>query len=465
MIDRTAAASFPARTSLMLLGLAALLIALRLPEAWIQGRFQDEEATVFLAYAWHFPGEALFRPFAGYLNLGATAPTAAVAALVRGGLLPLEQAPYVTMATALLVQLLPVALMLTGKAPWLGRWQRLAGLAVVALPAGSEEVWLNVMHIQFHLTLAVALLLALDWPEGRAAQTGHGLILFLAPLCGPGAIILLPLFVIRAASDRDARRLVQAVPLAIGAAIQLLMFYEASPIRVQMIDPVSLGAGLFGRAIVLPFAGPDAAAWAGRKAVSAFRRDGLRLWLFAGLALLFFAGLAWAAWRRRDGSLWLLLSGLGIGGATLAAGIATRVPEDIFLPFSGTRYNFLPVVLLGLCFVALAGAAGRRGWPAKAGLSGILLVGAVSFFRPPPALATGPDWRAEVRQWRQNPSHELAVWPAPWRADLSNRPARCALGRALAAHPTAPRYCEEGWRRSFDEAESRGAAQPRTRGE
>ena len=52
------------RQRLVLLASCALLIALRLPKAWIHGRFLGEEGTIFLAYAWHHAaGDALWRSF------------------------------------------------------------------------------------------------------------------------------------------------------------------------------------------------------------------------------------------------------------------------------------------------------------------------------------------------------------------------------------------------------------------
>ena len=104
----------------LLLAGFALLVALRLPHTWAHGRFQDEEATVFLAYAWHRPWlDALLRPFAGYWNLAANATTLLVASLVKAGAVPLERAPYLTMTMALAVQMMPAVLILTGTASWL----------------------------------------------------------------------------------------------------------------------------------------------------------------------------------------------------------------------------------------------------------------------------------------------------------------------------------------------------------
>lgn len=58
------------------LALFVLIVMVRLPMAWVQGRFLGEEGTVFFAYAWHHSaGDALWRSFGGYLNLGANAFT------------------------------------------------------------------------------------------------------------------------------------------------------------------------------------------------------------------------------------------------------------------------------------------------------------------------------------------------------------------------------------------------------
>jgi hypothetical protein len=180
-----ARAVFSRRQRWALLAVFALIVAFRLPHAWAHGRFQDEEATVFLAYAWHHPWlDALFRPFAGYWNAAANTTTLLVAQLVRGGVLSLERAPYLTMGMALSSQLLPAILILTGRAQWLeSRLAVITALLMIAITPATEEVFFNVMHIQFHLALCVALILALDLPRRRLVRIGYGMLLFLAPLC------------------------------------------------------------------------------------------------------------------------------------------------------------------------------------------------------------------------------------------------------------------------------------------
>jgi hypothetical protein len=431
-----------------LLAVFALIVIFRLPHAWVRGRFQDEEATVFLAYAWHHPWfDALFRPFAGYWNLGANATTVLVAQLVKDGVLPLERAPYFTMIVALAVQLLPAVLILTGQARWLaGRLAVIAALLMIAIAPATEEVFFNVLHIQFHLALCVALILALDVPRRRIARVGYGVLLFLAPLCGPTAIVVLPLFALRGMIDRDWDRLTQLAPLAAGAAVQLLMFYGSSPARGHLVDSSAIAAAMFVRLAATPILGID---FANRiaGAIHASQVVGGAQWrAFVAAAVLLFAALIVVAAQRRDEAIWLVLSALFIAAVSLGLGMIIVDPADLFSVVLGERYNFLPVVLLGLALVVLAMRPEFQGRSVYALLCMLVLISGASYYpRPLPDFADGPSWPAEVRAWRSDHRHPLAVWPRPWAADLSDETRPCSPPGRDLARSTDPRYCESGW--------------------
>jgi len=443
---------FSRRARVLLLGAFALLVMLRLWRAWLSGRFLDEEATVFLAYAWHHAWlDALFRPFAGYWNLGANATTLLVARLVQWGAVPLERAPYLTMIMALAVQLVPAVLILTGRAEWLAsRIAVAAALLTIAIMPATEEVFFNVLHIQFHLALCAALILALDLPPGRLATLGYGALLFLAPLCGPGAIVILPLFLLRGLVDRDRGRLAQAAALGVGAAVQLLLFYGNSPMRGHLLDPGTTAAAMFVRLIALPFLG---AGWAARFADMIYASQGAGnagWWGFAAATCLVFGALIARAAQRRDAAIWLLLSSFGTAAASIGFGMVVLHRASLFSVHAGERYNFLPLVLLGLALIVLArrpASPGRRLYGGLAAL--MLIVGACSYPAPWPDFRDGPSWPAEVAAWRLDHNHPLAVWPPPWTADLSDRSRPCSPpGRDLAIS-SDPRYCESGWVAGF----------------
>ena len=432
----------------MLLACFALLVIFRIPQAWVHGRFLDEEATVFLAYAWHRPWlDALFRPFAGYWNVGANATTLLVVGLVKGGVVPLERAPYLTMLMALAVQLLPAALILTGRASWLARRPAvIAALLIVAIAPGTEEVFLNVLHIQFHLALCVALILALDTPRRRIVRIGYGALLFLAPLCGPGAIVFLPLFALRGLIDRDRRRLAQGAAFSAGAAVQLLLFYGANPMRGHLLDPGTIAAVLLVRLVAMPALGFNKANLIATAIYDSQGAGGTGWWWSVAAAILLFGALIVVAARRRDAAIWLVLSSLSIGAASFGFGMVILHRFDLFSTGAGQRYNFLPLVLLGLALVALAMRPGTKGRPVYAFLCLLMLfTGAYRYPRPIAQLSRGPSWPAEVAAWRRDHRHPLAVWPEPWTADLSDEAHPCApLGRDFT-RSTDPRYCEGGW--------------------
>ena len=439
-----AARVFSVRQRLALLAGFALLVILRLPLAWVQGRFLGEEGSIFLAFAWHRPAlEALLRSFGGYLNLAANGATLLAARLVRGGMLPLESAPYLTMVTALLFQLLPAALILTGQARWLAnRWAVLAALLIVAISPMTEEVFLNVLHIQFHLALCTGLILALEVPPRRSARIGYWTVLFVAPLCGPGAIVLLQLFALRALIERDRGRLAQTAVFAVGTALQLFVFFTPSPVRGAFLDPGALAAVMVVRLAALPYLTSGLANVLGTLTYNSYITGGIGWWAMVAASITYFGALMAVALRdRHDPAIWLLLSGLAIGAASFGGGMIAVDPYQWFSVGAGERYNFLPLVLLTLALIVIAMRQDGRFRRISATLVMLTLItGAIGFNQPIKAMRNGPSWRAEVAAWRADHDHPLVLWPQEWTADLSDR-ARPCTGVAAAD----PAYCESVW--------------------
>ena len=169
-------------------------------------------------------GAALWNSFGGYLNLPANAATLAAASLVRSGALSLENAPVLTETVGFLAQLCPAVLLLWGRADWLKpRWAAPAAAVFAVIAPAAEEVWLQSLHVQFHLGLAAAVVLVTDGDLRPAMRVFRLALLALAPLSGPPAIILLPLFAARALVDRSAARGLEFAVLALGAGLQIAL--------------------------------------------------------------------------------------------------------------------------------------------------------------------------------------------------------------------------------------------------
>lgn len=441
-----------------LLAAFALLVMLRIPKAWVHGRFLDEEVTVFFAYAWHYPWlDALLRPFAGYLNLGANATTLLVARLVRSGVVTLEHAPYFTMAMALAVQMLPAVLLLTGRAKWLEKRSTVvACLLFLAVAPGIEEVFFNVLHIQFHLALCVALIIALDPPSRAFARIGYAAILFLAPLCGPGVLAFSPILALRTVVDRDRRRFEQIAALALGGIVQLLFFFGPSPMRGQHVHAGIILDAILVRLAVMPTLGFGKAEVFGI-AILHSKTTGGMLWLAWAAAVILALGLLLVtAARRKDATIWMLLSSATIAVASFGFGMVITTPYDVFNS-DAERYNFLPLTLL--CFALIVMATQSRSkarLPAILFLALTLITGVSRYSRPLPGLSQGPSWPAEVAAWRRDHDRPVGAWPKPWVADLSDHPHSCTPVGPEMRDSNDPRYCESGWVAGFYRAREAG---------
>lgn len=412
------------------------LVCLRLPAPLIHPSLFAEEGTHYFAYAWHMPWrDALLNTVTGYLNIAASAATLLARIMVTEGFITLETAPRVTVSIALLIQACPALLILANRDPWLARpWAKPAALALLALAPVSEEVWYHVIHSQFHLTLCAALICASSVPPSVRGKAARLVLVVLAPLSGPGAIALLPVMAMRTWIERTRDRGVELAAFAGAALIQVLFFYRALPFRSFRLDVQELSAIVAVRHVALPLGTPD-------------RADELRdliamlssPWSTIVPAIICLAALgplAMAARNWREPAATLLASAVLIGAVSYIGALAP--PGALLLPYAGARYSFVPQVLLGLTLVAIA--ATNTGLTRRiAGTVIVIIIGAslVFWHRPDPMLASGPSWTNEVQQWRANPEHILAGWPAGWVVDLS--PATQPCQTSLRA------WCPEAW--------------------
>ena len=414
MKQRSHGNATPSFAWLLVLLAFAVLVCLRMPEIVLKGRFWAEEGRFFFHNAWVLPpGQALLEPVGGYLNLVANGAT-----LAARGLMPLRLAPYMTIAVALLIQLLPPFLILTARDRWLrAAPTRLAGVLLLLLVPASEEIWLQTLHCQFELTLCCGMILALEPEEGLPGLLRLA-ILLLAPLCGPGAIALIPLFLLRLIGERSTARLLQVVVLCLAAAIQVLLFLRATPGRRFSLDPAVLLCIVTVRHLALPFLG-DARAEVIAAAIKARLASGHTPHVATILPVLVGGTLALlvAARPAPRPAFWLLAAALMIAVLSYfgAIGQATSL-IDVHL---GERYAFVPEALFSLALLATTATTWRPlallGWIA---IAWQLAVGVQQFTHPWSLTSDGPSWRPQVARRRLHPEQPLRLWPEGWTVTL-----------------------------------------------
>ena len=397
---------------LWVLAFAALVCA-RMPNIVIYGRFWAEEGTPCFTFGWTKPWyEALVSAYGGYVSV---VPN--LAGILARHLAPLEDAPYVTIAIALLIQSCPAILLATARDDFLaGRWRLIAALLLVATPPDSEEVWLTTTHAQVHLALCAVLILALQ-PRGGALGVFRLALLLLAAFSGPGAWFLAPLFAARAAIDRSWGRAMQGAVLALGAIVQVLFFVHARPDRMFAGPRMQLLI-FFVRHLLIPFLGNTQASAIATPLYVQVMTGQAPIWPMA-LTMLALGGLAAAITVQRSRTaLWLFLAGMTLAIAGYSGAIRGR--ENLLFVYFGQRYAFVPTVAFGLSLLALGFTAPARAQVlARALVVWLIVIGAHEYFVPSAQYwAAGPDWRAEVAAWRADPTRRLAVWPEPWSLRL-----------------------------------------------
>ncbi len=408
---------------------AVLAIAVRAPALWSHPRFWAEEGTIYFAAAFNQPWyESLFAPHVGYYSLFANG-----AALAAAWLAPLDYAPLVTLSAALAVQALPVALILSSRAPLWRSWaSALAGAVIVIFTPISSELWLNTINSQFYLALCTFLVLVEEEPPiSPGRRLAHRAVLLVAGLTGAVSCFLTPLFGVRYLLHRHREHLVQATLMVACTAVQLLALWAqvgdpSVTRRFSALDLPTLGALLWTNTIAWPFLGFETARTFASVVYSA-RNTGVREFTDLGVLLLaadavFLCWLARALVGRRACLLLGSFLALVIFSALASTG---SVPGKLVLiqPGFGGRYFYAPVAIL--LITVLSGAVeGRPGLPPRRRLwHVVLLVCAIgvgtSQFRIPVLL--GPPWKVEVARWHENPQAPLAIAPNGWSIGLRPR--------------------------------------------
>jgi hypothetical protein len=397
----------PLRWGVFAIFVYATLIAVRIPNILLKGRFWAEEQAVYFAAARQQPWyDALFQVHTGYLNV--TASIAGLAATI----VPLEEAPLVSSTIALLIQLLPPLILITGQIPWLRRpWQMAAALLLLLTVQNTGEIWMNTITSQFHLALAVAIILAVP-PRGGWIGVLHRVVLLLGPLSGPASSFLAPLFFLRALLDRSRARFIQACLLSGATLVQVIIaLLYPEPARLFGIGPRMLALVVFGKHILMPALGPIRADLLANP-IAAAVRSGTTPWLPIAVTIVVAIALAWSVWASRDAALrWLFAAGATIMTLSYFGALGDHL--DLLSPTFGGRYAFAPSALFALVIFGLSQQPDRA-WTRKIALAATIWAGLAGIIWYPivrPMFSEGPAWRDEVARLRADPAHLPQSWP------------------------------------------------------
>lgn len=194
-----------------------IIIALRRPDAILNPQFWAEDGTVFYADAYHrgiiIP---LLSPYGGYLD---TFPRL-VAAFSQ--FFPLSWAPLLFNFSAIIIQVLPVALIMSSRfSSLIPDWRVRIFLSFLYLNLpNSWEIHANLTNAKVHLSLLAFIVLSAgpgSHPLWRIFDTG---IILISGLSGPFCIMLTPIAALFWFFRRDKRSFILLMLIGICALIQ-----------------------------------------------------------------------------------------------------------------------------------------------------------------------------------------------------------------------------------------------------
>jgi len=404
----------------VLIGVVALIFV-RAQDAFIVPQFRAEDGTHFFMQARRLGLESLSTTCNGYHVLcGRLVALAASHA-------PPESAPLIYSEAALLAMLGIAVAAMSARAGF--RWPALAALALALVP-GRGDVFLHLTDVQTVLAAGLGLLLIAREPGSRRQLAGDLVYCGLAGLTGPHALVLLPLFALRAALRRSRASLATLGVLLVVGAIQAWALIGGTRLHGEFVasDPDWLAAiGLHIVGMMLP----------GETWVRALPSP-----LLAGASVLVVCFVLVASLRARNPRPALLTA-----AALLVLAAVCFVYRDaprFLIVTAGDQYSYLPLLFLIWALLDLAVGRGSAARVSQ-GLLCVCLVATLTDFRREPL----PD-----RHWSRLAAHigggidcnipihpGRNLWYVQYRASAEDRePAPDMLARivaeALPAQPT-----------------------------
>jgi hypothetical protein len=382
--------------------LCSAILYVRRSDSFRNPQFFAEDGTIFFAQNLRLGLRAHLESYAGYF--------CEVPRLIASfaGFFPYRLAPAIYVYSALFVVLLLVIKLHSRR---LGLpFAPAFALGFVLVPHLGGEVFLCVTNLQWILALLLLIVAAQPSPRTPGEAVPDWLTAVLASMTGPFAVLLFPVFVLRAYLDRSPLGAVTAGCVGLAATVQTYCILR---------HPIVLPASLHGRALAwLDLLGQRLVGTLLLGAQLAYRIHPLPL-LAAGALLLWFMirELLHSRAHRWTGLLFLAFGGAVTGLAFLKF---RAMPQALLPPGNGTRYFFIVDVVVIWCLLlsACEGRAVQR--IVSASILGAILVSSLrSGFRAPPL--KDYDWRKYAERIGVDAPLSIPINPPGWTIEILRR--------------------------------------------
>lgn len=333
----------------LILVAAFFILFARRPESLTYPQFWAEDGRVWYANAQNFGvGKSLFLTQDGYFQ---TLPR-----LVAGlsTFVPMQHAPLVFNLIAILIELLPVWLLASGRLDGLipSKKVRLLLIFLYLVLPNTGEIQGNLTNAQWFLALSACLILLAEGSRAWAWKIFDVFVVALSGLTGPFSIFLFPVAFFRWLKNRDTWALVLALVTLVAAFFQAMgIFILSTSSRLHTFPEVSarlffaiLNRQVFMGAII----GEKGYLWILANVPHYF-------WIFSALAVLSLILVLYAAWKAAfELKLFLFFALLVFVASLLTPTVADKsIPawKVLSLSIAGARYWLIPMLAFVGCVV------------------------------------------------------------------------------------------------------------------
>jgi hypothetical protein len=313
----------------------------RRPDAFLYPQFYAEDGRDFFAQAYADGWHSLFYETMGYCVVYAR--LADIIGLAVG--VPLVYMPWAHTLACLAIYVVVWAVVFWRfPAALIGR--AIAVLATVLMPIGNE-IWMSTTAVQWPMTLLLLMLCTGQLPQCWISRISAAVLLLLASFTGPSVLLIFPVLVLY--HWFCGVRSLRAVPwtlwlVAFGAACNALLLLDHGSVERISLMPDTAGPAF----VHLPFA----QLW--------FPILGRQVEVIRTLHAILLTALGIAGWwylvSRTQGIRrpFILACGAGVVVLTAATFITHNGTPIGLSPFTaGTRYFYLPAVLIAWSFIAM----------------------------------------------------------------------------------------------------------------
>jgi hypothetical protein len=407
--------------------LVAFIIAiyLREPSYLLSPRFWAEEGQIYFSYAYRNPWYlSLFSPHLGYFSLLNN-----IAVTLGAHAFPLWISSSITTFIAFCIQIIPSMIVIYGQSfLWDTRTKKVIVVLLLLFAPITQELWLNTISSQFHLSL-ITLLLVIEHHDKLSVTRAwlYRCLIVIAGLTGVLSCILTPIFILKSFLYRNRESTIQACLLAACTIIQASMlgysvyYSDIKYARLGKVDIRTIFATIETKTFLLPLLGEGYTDYLADLLRSSWS-EGYYLILSYVAIISLITLIAYIFWGMEKNLRYLFLTSyLLLTVVPIFISVGTD-KTALIGGFFSYRYFYVPTIILQLTLVY--NIFYYRKIQVRPIICTVILscMLATSIINYPKSNLIGqawPTWEIEASKWQANSSYNPLIWPATWDMKLS----------------------------------------------